>query len=410
MMGQLLEKRWVCILLSVLLAITFWFYIRASVDPNGTVSIHNVRVETTGTNVLANQGLTIADISPAAVELRVEAPASVRTDLLMNRANLYMVADVSRCVEGENVVRCKPVWPENFNEENVNGHKQEPATVVVTVGKLYNKPFEVEFQLNGRVAKGYQMGTPAIEPENITVSGPVEQVNRVAKVAAILEDDELDDRFAGDLPLTLIDSGGNVLDDLEVTLSAETAYVVVPVVVTKEVELKVDIEPGGGAEEGDAKVSIEPHTIVVSGAQADLDGLEEIYLGSINLSEVVTTNSFSFSINLDPSLNNESGIASAQVTVTVEGLSTRTFAVDNITTTVHPDGYAANVVTQSVQVTVRGREEDLEQINASQFHIVADLSHATTLGGSRVPAQVYLNGTSTVGVIGEYTVAVEIIG
>ena len=116
MMGQLLEKRWVCILLSVLLAITFWFYIRASVDPNGTVSIHNVRVETTGTNVLANQGLTIADISPAAVELRVEAPASVRTDLLMNRANLYMVADVSRCVEGENVVRCKPVWPENFND------------------------------------------------------------------------------------------------------------------------------------------------------------------------------------------------------------------------------------------------------------------------------------------------------
>ena len=71
MMGRLLEKRWVCILLSVLLAIVFWAYIRAAVDPNGITSIHNVRVETTGTSVLKSQGLTISDISPQVVELRV---------------------------------------------------------------------------------------------------------------------------------------------------------------------------------------------------------------------------------------------------------------------------------------------------------------------------------------------------
>ena len=40
MMGRLLEKRWVCVLLSVLLAIVFWAYIRAAVDPNGTATIH----------------------------------------------------------------------------------------------------------------------------------------------------------------------------------------------------------------------------------------------------------------------------------------------------------------------------------------------------------------------------------
>ena len=54
MMGRLLEKRWVCVLLSILLAIAFWVYIRAAVDPNGTTQIHNVRVETTGTSVLTS--------------------------------------------------------------------------------------------------------------------------------------------------------------------------------------------------------------------------------------------------------------------------------------------------------------------------------------------------------------------
>ena len=66
------------------------------------------------------------------------------------------------------------------------------------------------------------------------------------------------------------------------------------------------------------------------------------------------------------------------------------------------------MVTQSLQVTVRGREEDLETIDASQLRVVADLSQATTLGGSRVPARVYLDSSSKVGVIGEYTVAVDI--
>lgn len=411
MMGRLLEKRWVCILLSVILAIAFWTYVRITVDPDGTSAIHNVRVELTGTNVLASQGLTIADISPKVVELQVEAPTSVRTELMRYASGLYVQVDVSRCVEGENTVsiRGRAVWPDNFNEDSVSSYSLEPSTVTVMVEKLYSKTFPVEFQLSGRVAQGYQMGIPAIEPESVTISGPVEQVNQVDSVAAILEDSELDERFAGDLPLTPLDKDGKPLSGLEIALSAETAYVVVPVVIVREIPLTVDLIPGGGASVEDAlKPEISPASITVSGAEADLVGLEEISLGSIKLSDVVTTNTFTFPIDLDPSLTNESGIVSAQVTVTVEGLDTKIFEVTNIRVINKPEGYNVDVVTQSVMVAVRGPAEELEKIDASQLQVVADLSKVTTLGGSRVTAQVYLNGTSTVGVIGEYTVAVNI--
>lgn len=66
------------------------------------------------------------------------------------------------------------------------------------------------------------MGTAAVSPESVTVSGSVEQVSQVAKVVAILEDENLDERFAGDLPLTLLDREGNPLTDLDVTLSADS--------------------------------------------------------------------------------------------------------------------------------------------------------------------------------------------
>ncbi|RKI66280.1 hypothetical protein D7V91_12650 [bacterium 1xD42-67] len=408
MMGRLKESRWVFVLLSILLAIIFWFYVRATVDPDGTTSIHNVRVETTGTNVLTSQGLTISSISPQTVELRVEGPTSVRTRLLQHRSSLYMLADVSRCAEGENVVRCKPILPENYNWDELSLTDQEPASLTVTVEKLYSQSFDVHFQLSGKVAKGYQMGTPAVEPGQVIVSGPVEQVEQVEQVAAILKTEELKERFAGDLPLVPLDKQGKPLTDLEITLSAETAYVVVPVVVSKTVELTVDVVAGGGASAEDAKIDIEPKTIVVSGSEADLEGLEEIFLGKIDLSDVVGTNTFPFAITLDPRLENVSGIGTAQVTVTVEGLSTQIFAVTNIGTTTPPNGFDVSVVTQSVTVTVRGREEDLANIDASQLQIVADLSEVNAPGSRRVPAKVYLNGTSTVGVVGDYTVVVDV--
>lgn len=405
MMARLKESRWVFILLSIVLAIGFWIYVRAAVDPNGTTSIHNVRVEAAGTNVLTSQGLTIADISPQVVELKVEGPTSARTELLRNRSGLSVRVDVSSCVEGENTLRYRPVWPENINTDDL---RAENSTVTVTVEKLYSKSFNVQFQLDGRVAGDYQMGTPAIEPERVIVSGPVEQVNQVDKVVAVLKVEELDERFAGDLPLTPLDKQGKPLTDLEITLSAETAYVVVPVVMTKEVKLTVNLLPGGGATEKDAVRDIEPKTITVSGAEADLEGLEEISLGSITLSNVVGTKEFPFPITLDPSLTNESGLTTATVTVTVEGLDTEVFAVSNVRATPPPEGYTVDIVTQSVLVTVRGPAEELAKIDASQIRVVADLSGVTTLGSSQVVARVYLDGSSAVGVIGTYTITVNI--
>ena len=404
-MGQLRESRWVYILLSIVLAVVFWAYVRAAVDPNGTTNIHNVRVEAGGTNVLTSQGLTISDISPQVVELKVEGPTSARAELLRNRSGLYVRVDVSSCVEGENTVRYRPVFPENINTDDL---RAEAATVTVKVEKLYSKSFDVRFQLDGRVAGNYQMGTPAIEPGQVVVSGPVEQVNQVDRVAAILKSEELSERFAGDLPLTPLDKLGNPLTDLEITLSAETAYVVVPVVMTKEVPLTVNLVPGGGATAEDTERKIDPPSIVVSGSEADLEGLEEISLGSINLSDVVGTKEFPFAITLDPSLTNESGLTTATVTVTVEGLDTEVFAVSNIRAINEPEGYTVDVVTQSVLVTVRGPAEDLKKIDASQFQVVADLSDMTVEGSRQVTAKVYLNGISTVGVIGEYTIAVNI--
>ena len=163
-----------------------------------------------------------------------------------------------------------------------------------------------------------------------------------------------------------------------------------------------------GATEDDITFDIDPRTITVSGAEEDMANLTQLSIGSVDLSRVTGTNTFNFPISLDPSLENVSGETTASVTVTVEGLDTAVFEVDNISLTDPPAGYRAQAVTQARQVTVRGRAEDLALIDASQLRIVADVSNVTSTGQISVPARVYLNSAGSVGVIGEYTVVVEV--
>lgn len=408
MMGKLRENKGFYVLLSIILAFCFWMYVRTVEDPVRPETFHNVRVELTGTGVLTSQGLTVAELSHETVDLEIEAPNSLLNNLARYRGDLTVIADVSRCAEGANRVTIRPSYPTNLNVEDIAWVDPDPNSITVTVEKLYTKTLAVEFRLDGQVAEGYQMGTPAIEPTTVTVSGPVEDVSMVDKVVAILHNENLDERYAGDLPLTMLDSAGNVLDIQELSLDAKTAYVMVPVVVVRQVPLTVHVQPGGGASLADAKVDIEPKSIDISGEEGDLKALTELSIGSIDLAKVVGKNTFTFPISLDPSLENVSGVTSATVTVTVEGLSTISLEVDNIKVDNVPAGRTAVPVTQVKQVTIRGKEEDLVGIDPSQLRIVADLTGVTTTGQISVPAKVYLDAGGTVGVIGEYTIVVNV--
>lgn len=411
MMEHIRESKWLNILMSVLLAVLFWLYVRAELDPSQTSWFYHVPVEITGSTVLTRQGLTVANLSQSTVDLRIEGPASVLDSLSRSRKDLSVTLDVSKCTEGENKLVYTPNWPVNINTDSIVTIDRDPETIAVTVEKLYTSSFNVEFQLKGTVADGYQAGTPAINPETVVVSGPAEQVSRVKKVVAVLETEDLDQRFAGDLPLILLDENGEQITDAEVTLDSPTAYVVLPVVVVKDVPLTVNFQPGGGATIDDITYEINPKSLMVSGAESDMKSLSEISLGSVDLSKVVGTNTFTFPIDLDASLENVTGSTSATVTVTVNGLDTRSFDVDNIQMVNIPDGYQVTLATQVRTVKVRGKQEDLNNIDASQLSIVADLSDVDFTGLYSVPAskvKVYLNADSSVGVIGDYTVVVNV--
>ena len=409
MIERLKESRLAYIVLSVLLATVFWLYVRGVTDPVQATTLRHVRVEVTGSNVLTKQGLTVAELSADHVDLKIEAPASVLENLNRYRQEISVVVDVSKCLEGENKLTYQPNFPNTFfNTDKVIVQDRSPETLTITVEKLYTKSFPIEFKLVGKVADGYQTGTPAVHPEMVQVSGSVEQVGQVDKVVAILENENLTERFAGDLPLTLLDAKGEPLKGLDVHMDTDSAYVVLPVNVVKDIPLTVNIIPGGGATEADITCKIEPSTITVAGEEAAIKDLPELSLGSVDLSKVIGTSTLTFPVTLDPSLENVSGVSTVTVTVTVNGLATRTFDVDNIVVSTDSKEYKVSSTTQVRTIQVRGKKEDLAAIDASQIQIVADMSEITSVGTYPVPVKVFLNASGDVGVIGEYGIVVNV--
>ena len=247
----------------------------------------------------------------------------------------------------------------------------------------------------------------------VTISGEESAIRRVARAVVEVGGENLTKTYEGELPVTLLDTEGKPITDGSVRCSDNSVFVTLPVVVVKEVPLTVNLIPGGGILEQEidqyVRVDIKPETIVISGEAEDVEPTTEISLGDIDLSKIFTTETFEIPIELTSELTNTSGVTKAIVTVTIQGLDMRTVSVDNIDLQNVSSGYRASIVTQSLDVQLRGPVESLEQISASQLRVVGDLTDIVSATGRyTVPAKVYLDGPEEVGVVGEYTIVVQV--
>ena len=405
------DSKWFFILISVCLATGFWMFVRQSEDPAADGVLRNIPVVITGEHILEDQGMTITSISHETVTLKVNAPLSVLERMRGSQA-MSVTVDVSKyAVANDYSLSYTINYPSGVNPDDVMLNERIPSKVNVSIAKLNSASFPISPKLEGSVAEGYQAGKWSMSHDSVIISGSAEELNQIGRVEAVLNGEDLTERLAGDVPLTLLDHQGNVLTDLNVKMNVDTVYVSLPIVIVKQIPITVNYLSGGGvdaASTSDYTAIVFPDTITVSGEEEDIVDLEEISLGSIDLAKVVGTNSFTFPVDLDPRLENVSGITQAVVTVTVNNLATKTFDVENISLIHVPEGRTAEATTQMCTVVVRGHEEELEKLDASQIRVVADLADVTSIGSCTIQAEVYLNATQEVGVIGDYHIAVKI--
>ncbi len=391
---------------SLLLSFLIWAYIASTEDANIERIFSGVPVTFQGADELRiSRGLIITDASTDTVTVKVSGSRASIGNL--HAADLTAVVDVS----GISQVRDMQVsytirFPDNVNMNGVEVLTKTPETIEFSVEQENSKTVEVKGVFTGSVAEGYTVDPIVIEPASITLYGPDSELDKVDSACVYIDRANVSATIG---PLSsgyeLLDADGKSITPESVTASSETVTVTVPVMMNKELPLKVNLIGGAGATESNTVVTIEPKSIQVAGSTATLEGVNQLIIGTVDLTDFADTASFTFPITLDNNLRNLTGTTEATVKVTVSGLETKKVAVTNITIT----GGNGTLKTTQKEITIRGSAADLAKVSGSNIRIVADLTeYAAATGTIEVPAKIYVDGVENVGAVGDYTVSVTL--
>ncbi len=412
MWNKIINSKLFYAILAAICAVVCWVYVDIVEAPSVAKTIYNISVEFVGEDMLAEQGLMITEGKDTTVNLTLSGARSVLSQL--DRSNITITVQAASQIsgEGEYSLNYSVSYPGNTGSK-VTVTSSSVSTIDVTVVQMTSKTVDIEGVFEGSVVEDALIDESAFQFETttVTVSGERSLVEQVDHAVVTLAEENLDDTWSGELDIELVDADGNVLDMTDLSCSITSVYTTFPVMFMKEVPLTVEFTDGGGATADDVDYSISPSdTIVISGTQEVLDGIDSILLGTIDLSKIVTTDVLSFNISVPDGVTIESGITSASVTVTVVGLTTRTVETTNIQFVNVPDGITVEAVTQSLVVRIRGAADVMELVLDSDVTVTVDLSDydETDTGTRKLTATVSVSGFADVGAIGDYQIVASI--
>ena len=398
------------IFFSLLVAFAIWVYVQINVNEEVETPI-NAAVVFRNDEVLGDRNLFISEMSSDTVALNFSSPRNVATALL--REGVTVVLDLAQVnTTGHVHLSYDIVIPPTVDQRLVELRSRSTYTITLLIDRLSSKSIPVRAVYTGGTAsEEFFADPPQLSPDTIEVIGPATVLATIYYAWVPIVRENLVTTYIADLPLVIMDYESEALTsellDL-LTLSQSTIQVTVPVRMQRDIVLIVHPSYGAGATETNTIININPQTITVAGDPEMLVDLNTITLRTIDLTSFGTSYAWTFPIPLDNELINMTGVTEATVTAEVIGLSLRHLSVTSLHVANTPTGYTAEILTQSADITIRGRAEDLEEIGPMDIRVVADISTLTP-GTTRVPARVYIDGVGgNVGAIGTTSIFVSL--
>ena len=398
--------------LSLLIAVIFWFFVDSEQGHNTSQTYYNIPVEFIGeTDTLPSRGLMLTTGADATVDLELRGPRTVISDL--SREDITLQVDLtSITATGTFSMTYDLLLPDEIPRSSVTTERASRSTITVTIEELFEKTVPVKVSVAGEVADGYiYMAERMIaEPSELTLSGREEDVDQVVSAQVMLDLSGATSSVNQEFDYILLDGQGNEVSGENITISSRRIEISAPVYLVKTLELTVDFtESPGSALEDLQDWYLGVTSIEVAGEAANLEGVDDILLATVDLSTLLSDTEMPLEITIPAGCVNISGITSTTLTILFKDtLETRAFTVSNISAIGLSQTQNFSRMTNSVEVLLRGDAQELEQVTADDIRIVVDLTPYEDNGTYSVPAVVLVDGHSNVGAVGTYSVACRI--
>ena len=396
-------------LLAIAISFAFWFYVVTAVNPESEESYYDIPVVMDGESILNDRGLMIISGASQTVNLKLEGN---RSDLSkLNKTNITLLADLSKITTaGEHKLSYDISYPGFAQSGTISVLEQSPKLITVVVVERAKKEVPVEVVYTGAVPDNYiaHKQSVTLDHTSVTISGPKDVVSQIDHAQVTVDLTGKNTTISSAYRYTLCDENDAPIENLtNITTNLNEVRVTLRIQKTKEVPLVLNVIYGGGVTESTSQIVMDRNTIQVAGNEADLEGLTEIVLGTVDLSDILESTVLTYPVVLPADVTNLTGATEINVSVDFPDLEIRQFKVYNIRAKNLPEGLSAAWITNSLIVKLRGATEVLDKLTAESIYIVVDLTNAE-VGSQVYDATIFVNTDGVVGAVGTYEVYVSV--
>lgn len=396
-------------IVSLLASLAIWVYVTSVETDESKTTFRGVKVELVGEDILRDsKNLVVTDMDTSTVTVEVVGPrriiGSLSSDQLVAQVDVSKLSRAAYTSQQYTIV-----YPDGTDTSKLSENRRTPETINFMVSAQTSKSIQVRGSFDGSLAEGYTAEMPVFEPSTITITGSEAYLKDVEYAWVTFSKENVDSTYSVETGFTLMDANNEPCSTTGISFSTDVVTATLPLLTLKEVNLDVNIIEGAGATKANTKITIDPVSVTLAGDSALLAGMNKIILATIDLTDFSSTFTETYTIPIDNELKNTTGVTKATVTVEIVGLETKTFRVTNFSCINATEGYEAEIITESKEITLRGTPEALAQIKAENIRAVADLTDYKESTGTYMPqVRVYVDGFTDVGAIGENTISIEI--
>ena len=397
---KLYNSRAFWVIVSLICSVIMWVYVASVETEEFKQTFRGVRVQLVGETLLRDsKNLVITDMDTSTVTVEVVGPRRVVGSL--DSDQIYAQIDVSKLSRAAYTSQqYSVIFPDGTETGSLSVTRKTPETINFMVSSQTTKSVQVRGSFDGSIAEGFIAESVVFDPATITLSGPEAYLRNVDYAWVSFGKENVDSTYEVETGYTLMTADNIPASTTGISFSTDVVTATLPLLTVKDVSLGVNLIEGGGATAENTKVTIEPDTISLAGDSKLLAGINKINLASIDLTDFTTSFSDTYVIPIDNELRNITGATEAKVTVEIVGLETRNVKVTNISCINVTEGYVADILTKSLNVTLRGNPESLAQIKDENIRAVADLADMNESVGTYMPrARIYVDGYTDVGAI-----------
>ncbi len=396
-------------IVSLLASLAIWVYVTSVETDESKTTFRGVKVELVGEDILRDsKNLVVTDMDTSTVTVEVVGPrriiGSLSSDQLVAQVDVSKLSRAAYTSQQYTIV-----YPDGTDTSKLSENRRTPETINFMVSAQTSKSIQVRGSFDGSLAEGYTAEMPVFEPSTITITGSEAYLKDVEYAWVTFSKEKVDSTYSVETGFTLMDANNEPCSTTGISFSTDVVTATLPLLTLKEVNLDVNIIEGAGATKANTKITIDPVSVTLAGDSSLLAGMNKIILATIDLTDFSSTFTETYTIPIDNELKNTTGITKATVTVEIVGLETKTFRVTNFSCINATEGYEADIITESKEITLRGTPEALAQIKDENIRAVADLTDYKESTGTYMPqVKVYVDGFTDVGAIGENTISIEI--